>query len=66
MKQVDPKLANRLVKTFGLKDIRDSKKVISKDDIEKALKIIDSDLLDELAVVYKNRVSEHNYSARLT
>jgi hypothetical protein len=58
MKSVEPKLANQLVRTLGLKDICDSNKLISKDDIEKALEIIDSKLLDELANVYKNRVSK--------
>lgn len=58
MKQVDPKLANQLVKAIGFKHIRDCDKVISREDIENALKSIDSDLLDELAVAYKNRVSE--------
>ena len=58
MKSVEPKLANQLVKVVGFKHIRDCDKVISREDIENALKKIEPKFLEELGHLYRNRVGE--------
>ena len=58
MKTVQPNLANKLVKFVGLESIHDNKTTISKNDLDKALKSIDTYFLEQIANLYKNRVGE--------
>ena len=58
MKTIEPKVANQLVKTIGLKNIYDCNTTISKEDLVRGLNAIEPTLLVTLSELYKNRVKE--------
>ena len=58
MKQLKPDLANTIVRTVGWSSIKDTRSIVTKKEIEVALKYFDEGMLTRIEQTYKNDVKK--------